>query len=323
MQVYKQDFSQWKSFLTSLKKGYEVIAPVKEEVIRFKTIDHPDEIHLDKNSFFPIKEYFFKQSQVLFQFKGLSITVPTQPKPKRVFFGIRHCDLNAIRHQDMVFMEDSHDPYYKASREHSYLLGYHCDEAPSPYCFCGSLDLVQFHDLMYYKKKNHFLVEVGSDKGQMLINSHSSLFQQTAIKISQDEKKIKNADRLHNPDISKIYDNPQWKEGVDLCLSCSACTALCPTCYCFDIHDEVKMADPTAGERKRQWSSCQVQEFSRTAGNHVFRKEREHRFKHRIYHQLDYFKEKYGVNMCVGCGRCIEGCPTRIDFVDIINKMGK
>ena len=62
-------------------------------------------------------------------------------------------------------------------------------------------------------------------------------------------------------------------------------------------------------------------EFTRVAGDHVFRKDREGRFKHRIYHQLDYYKDKYGEFLCTGCGRCIEGCPTRIDFVPIINEM--
>ena len=80
-------------------------------------------------------------------------------------------------------------------------------------------------------------------------------------------------------------------------------------------------SDLQKGERYREWSSCQLDSFTRVAGDHVFRNKREDRFKHRIYHQLVYFKERYGLNMCVGCGRCIKLCPTTIDFVDIINKM--
>ena len=144
---------------------------------------------------------------------------------------------------------------------------------------------------------------------------------ETNAAITQKEKIIPRADRLDKKDISHLYDHPDWKKGVDICLSCSACTALCPTCYCFEIHDNVGTKNPKEGERKRSWSSCQVQEFTKVAGEHVFRKEREERFKHRIYHQLDYFKQKNGINLCVGCGRCIEACPTRIDFVEIINEM--
>jgi len=48
---------------------------------------------------------------------------------------------------------------------------------------------------------------------------------------------------------------------------------------------------------------------------------REDRFKHRIFHQLQYFKDRHGMNLCTGCGRCIRGCPTRINFVKILNEM--
>ncbi len=304
-----------------LKEHHELIAPVKTDVVRFEKISEVNSIHFDKNSYFPLKEYFFKKSEVLFNFTGNKITVPSFEVHNRIFFGIRRCDLNAIRHQDMVFIEQAKDPYYTAARHNSYLIGYHCNEAPSPYCFCGSLELVDFYDLMYYDKGDYFLVEVGSKKGEHLLEKYRSYFTLSDETISPQDKKIKGADRLDKKDISAFYNHADWKKGVDLCLSCTACTALCPTCYCFEIHDEVKTSNPAEGTRKRQWSSCQLQDFTKVAGDHVFRKEREQRFKHRIYHQLEYFKEKNGINLCVGCGRCIDGCPTRIDFVDIINKM--
>src|SRR3989338_6110191 len=308
-------------FIEKLQQDFEVIAPLKGDVIRFLPLKNPDDIFLGKNAYFPIKEYFFKKNEVLFQFNGTKIIVPELPSKKRAFFGLRRCDLNAIKHQDMVFMNDIHDPYYTAARKDSFLIGYHCNTAPSPYCFCGSLELVDFYDLMVYDRKDHFLIEIGSKKGEALVKKYKRYFSASDKVITKEEKVIPGADRLDKKDISKFYDNPDWEKGVSQCLSCGACTALCPTCYCFDIKDEVKAKNPKEGERKRSWSSCQVPEFTKVAGDHVFREKREERFKHRIYHQLEYFKEKNGVNLCVGCGRCIEACPTRIDFVDIINKM--
>jgi len=321
MQVLRLEKKRLNHFLNVMKKGFELIAPVKSDLVRFSKIHHAEEIQLTKNSYFPVKEYFFKKEETLFQFEGTRITVPAYEAKKRVFFGIRRCDLNAIKNQDIVFIRDMGDPYYKAARENSYLLGYHCNTAPSPYCFCGSLDLVDFFDLMFFDKEDHFLVEVGSEKGKSLTEKYQEFFTDSQRLITQNEKTIPGVHRLENKDISRFYDHQDWKKGADICLSCGACTTLCPTCYCFEIHDEVKTADPVKGERKREWSSCQLQEFTRVAGDHIFRKEREDRFKHRIYHQLQYFKEKYGVQMCVGCGRCIEGCPTRIDFVRILNEM--
>ncbi|MBS3105215.1 4Fe-4S dicluster domain-containing protein [Candidatus Woesearchaeota archaeon] len=321
MRVLKQKKKRLFEFLGKLKQSYELIAPVSKDVVRFEKIDDTGDIYLEKNSYFPLKEYFFRKEEVLFKFNGNKIIVPAPEAPARVFFGIRKCDLNAISHQDMVFMNQVNDPYYSSMRKNSFLLGYHCNTAPSPFCFCGSLELVDYSDLMFYDRGDYLLVEIGSEKGKFLAGKFREFFVETNAAITQKEKIIPRADRLDKKDISHLYDHPDWKKGVDICLSCSACTALCPTCYCFEIHDNVGTKNPKEGERKRSWSSCQVQEFTKVAGEHVFRKEREERFKHRIYHQLDYFKQKNGINLCVGCGRCIEACPTRIDFVEIINEM--
>jgi len=317
MNVFKLEKKGLNSFLTSLRKSYTLIAPVKSDVVRFQEIENPDEIYLKEMTYTPLKEFFFKKNETLFTFDGKSFVQPEIKTEKKAFFGVRKCDLNAIHHQDMVF---ANDPYYKKHREGTLLLGYHCPTAPSPYCFCGSLPLIDFFDLMFYDRDDFYLVEVGSEKGQAIIDKFPSFEKHNRL-ITQEEKKIPGSDRLDKKDISQFYDHPDWKKGVDICLSCGACTNLCPTCYCFETHDEGTMKDPIKSERKREWSSCQLQNFSRVAGDHVFRKERDQRFKHRIFHQLEYFKEKYGVPLCVGCGRCIQGCPTRIDFVQIINEM--
>lgn len=319
MEVFIFKKKRLNDFLDRLRQSYELIAPVKTDVVRFETIKNPKDIYLNKNSYFPLKEYFFRKQEVLFNFSGSKIKVPAAESKKRVFFGIRRCDLNAIMHQDVAFA--GKDPYYSSAREGSFLIGYHCNEAPSPFCFCGSLELKDFFDLMFYDRGEHFLVEIGSDRGKLLVDRFKNFFDFSDYRIGEKDKHIPGAERLEKKDISKLYGHPDWKKGVDLCLSCAACTALCPTCYCFEIFDEVTAKSALEGERKRKWSSCQLPEFTKVAGDHVFRKEREERFKHRIYHQLEYFKEKNGINLCVGCGRCIEGCPTRIDFVQIINEM--
>ncbi len=323
MQPVCMEKKRLNSFLTALSKKHELIAPIKKDLVRFLPLNDPSQLCLDQIPYFPLKEYFFKKEEVLFKFIGNTLIVPQHQARSRVFFGVRKCDLNAIRHQDMVFINDLHDPYYETARKNSYLLGYHCNTAPSPYCFCGSMNLVDFFDLMFYDKGESFFIEVGSDNGREIITDFCDFFTPSNRLISQDEKKIPGTDRLISGDISSLYDHPDWKKGVDICLSCGACTTLCPTCYCFEVHDELDASEEKKGKRLRSWSSCQLLDFTRVAGNHVFREKREERFKHRIYHQLDYFRQKYGIDLCVGCGRCITGCPTRIDFVEIINGMRK
>lgn len=322
--LYRQEKGVLQEFLQGIIGPYTLIAPVKEDLVRFKQVRVEDvsEVYLDKNSYFPVKEYFFGKLEVLFTFDGKGFSSPKTKPEKKVFFGLRRCDLNGILHQDQVYAKDINDPYYAQRRKNTILIGYHCPSPPSEFCFCGSLGLKECQDLMFFDRGDHFLVEVGSPDGEKFIGKFRRFFSLAKdAKIAPADRKIPGADRLKKADIKALYDDPDWKKGVDICLSCAACTNLCPTCYCFEIHDDVSAADLKKGKRTRAWSSCQLQEFSRVAGEHVFREKREERFKHRIYHQLDYFKDKHDNNLCVGCGRCISGCPTRIDFVKIINEM--
>ena len=166
--ILKKDvFSRW---VREVMKSNEFIAPVSgnpQKTIQkshYRKIESPDEIFLNQNTFYPIKNFFSGEEEVLFEFKGDNILVPKLHIRNRVFFGIRRCDLNSIRHQDMVFMEEHPDLNYKVKREASVLIGYHCKET-GPYCFCQSFDLKEFFDLMFHDKGDSYAVEIGSDKG--------------------------------------------------------------------------------------------------------------------------------------------------------------
>lgn len=323
MSVYEQSKKEADEFLKILSKKIELYAPIKKTVTNFELIKDfkaISDFSLKENSFFPIKEFFFAKKEVVFNF-GNKLSFDLPKVKQKVFFGVRRCDLNAIKHQDMVFLSKDRDSYYNARRKNSYLIGYHCKNVCNQYCFCGSMNLEDFFDLMYYDKGNKFLVEVGSENGSKLIKKYKKYFKKTNVEIKPEDKIIPNANRLERKDLNKFYDRQEWKSLVELCLSCAACTNLCPTCYCFEFHDKTNIADLSKGSRIRCWSSCQLKSFTRVAGEFVFRSNREDRFKHRIYHQLQYFREKYGKDLCVGCGRCILACPTRIDFVKLINEM--
>ena len=303
------------SFVKSLK--CDIYAPVKKQEIMFDKINSSDEIYWKDLADFPLKQFFFRNKEVLFEFDNGKLREKVSKPVQRVFFGVRLCDLNAIARQDFLYIHTNKDPFYKAQREKSILIGYHCNEPPSKYCFCGSMNLDEFYDAMFFEKEGYFLVEVKSREAEKILKK---FLKKTDETISKKDRKI-DSDRLKKKDIKNLYDHKDWQKGVDKCLSCGVCTVMCPMCYCHEIKDEITLTDINKGKRIREWSSCQTDSFTRVAGNHVFRDKREDRFKHRIYHQLQYFKERYGMNMCVGCGRCIKLCPTTIDFVDIINGM--
>lgn len=317
----KEDFGR---FFNKVRQEYDFVAPVignKEKKIQksfFKKIESPKEIYLVSNTYYPVKGFFFKPNEVIFEFNGNKIIDPKLTLKPTVYFGLRICDLNGIWHQDIVFLEENVDPFYKARRDASVLIGMHCKEGDD-YCFCNSFHLTDFFDLMFYDKGDVYAIEVGSEKGAKFLNHFKSFFKEADI-ITPEDKKIINKKRLFNHHIKNDYCRDEWKKGSDKCISCGACNFLCVNCHCFDIDDEINF-DLKTGKRIRKPASCQLRSFTRVAGDHIFRLSRNARFKHRIFHQIQYFKDRHHVRFCTGCGRCIEGCPVRIDWVDIINEM--
>ena len=318
----KKDF---RGFMKEIIKEFELIAPVRGDETKqnsrsmFRKIDNPDDIWLEKLTYFPVKYYFFSKKEVILEFDGNKIIDPVIKIGPRVFFGLRRCDLNGIYHQDMVFLNDNPDSFYKARRENAVLIGLHCKKGDE-FCFCNSVGLIDFYDIMFYDKGEFYAIEIGSKKGEGFISKYSEFLRAEDNIITMDDRKIINHKILNDDNISELYERDEWKTGSDKCLSCGACNLLCPNCHCYSVFDEVNF-DLKTGRRVRIPTSCQVRSFTRVAGDHIFRRSRIARFKHRIFHHLQYFKERHGVQFCTGCGRCIRGCPANIDWVEIINKM--
>jgi sulfhydrogenase subunit beta (sulfur reductase) len=325
MEQYSLKKGDFKSFVDKALKTYDFIAPVEANKSKqksksfFKKIDSVEQIFIDKKTYYPAKTFFFDPEEVLFEFDANKIIDPKISSKQKVFFGLRRCDLNGIMHQDTVFLDENTDTFYKARRDASILIGLHCKEGDD-YCFCNSFELKDFFDLMFYDKGDIYAIEVGSEKGQKLVKKFKNLFKEEENIITEEDKKIINKKQLNTLDIKDKYDSEDWKKGADKCLACGACNFSCPNCHCFTIEDDVNF-DLKTGKRVRKPASCQLRHFTRVAGDHVFRNEKVARFKHRIYHQIQYFKDRHDVVFCTGCGRCIEACPARIDWVDIINEL--
>lgn len=204
--IYRQEKSSCGAFLTDISKTHELIAPVKDEVVRFESVTSVDKITLESPCFFPVKDFFFLKEEIIFTFEGNDIKVPELKPIKRVFFGLRRCDLNGIKRQDTALLGNIKEPYYQLRRKQSTLIGFHCEKAPLEYCFCESLEKEEFFDLMYYDRGDHYLIEIGSDAGRELIEKHFDHFNESQVEITPEEKIIEGADRLIKKDISALYE---------------------------------------------------------------------------------------------------------------------
>jgi sulfhydrogenase subunit beta (sulfur reductase) len=45
------------------------------------------------------------------------------------------------------------------------------------------------------------------------------------------------------------------------------------------------------------------------------------RLRHRFLHKFVYFSQRYGIDMCVGCGRCVDAETGDVDIRVVLRKL--
>lgn len=306
--------SELNDFLNTLTNDYELIAPIKTDIVRYDIVEDPDDINLTEMPYYSFKKYLQPSEFKIADIKDGALTSVCD-FPKRVIFGARLCDLSSVIMNDKLFLEEPADPYYKCMRENTIFIGIHCsDEMKDEYCFCDRVNITNCYDLYFYDLGDAYYIDVGSQKGETLVKNLKKYDYTIPFRTSK-----KN---LADVNISEKFDDPIWDstDANAICLGCGTCTIMCPTCLCFSIKDDINL-DLATGARKITWDSCQLEDFTKVAGNEVFREPRLKRFKHRIYHKIQYFKDKYAIPFCTGCGRCMRYCPTKIRYIDLVDAL--
>ena len=121
--------------------------------------------------------------------------------------------------------------------------------------------------------------------------------------------------------LEKNYDSEVWKKQSDKCLACGTCTLVCPTCFCYDVQDDIHL-DLKTGERTRTWDGCLLRKFTEIGSGEVFREDILDRYRHRFHRKGRYLPDRFGFIACVGCGRCASQCISNIaDPVNLINML--
>ena len=90
------------------------------------------------------------------------------------------------------------------------------------------------------------------------------------------------------------------------------------------VEDDIKDYDTGHGvQRYRCWDSCMYSDFTMMAhGNN--RTSQMQRFRQRFMHKLVYYPlNNDGLFSCVGCGRCVEKCPSSLNIVKVIKAFEK
>jgi ferredoxin len=333
------EYERLKDLLNSLiGEGRRIVGPIEEEgFLLFREIKSIDEAKISPGTKtkFPLKEFLFPKTEKVLRYRMHGIDVELEDvRPEAmdlIVFGARPCDAASLRILDSVFSWDYVDPFYISRRERIVVIGISCTE-PGPECFCTSVGLSPLSGegsdiLLTQVGDGSFLIEVFTERGQEIVKRVEGELVDADISREEIERDVearmkRNAKLIGQEDaLARSFDMMEiWNEYGMRCLQCGICAFVCPTCHCFDISEE---ADIREGERRKNWDSCSFEMFTLHASGHNPRPTQAERYRQRVMHKFRYFQERFGMTMCVGCGRCGLYCPVGIDIYDAaIKAMG-
>jgi len=317
-----------KSMVEGLAKEREVVG-VKSRHGKYvyDRIASFEELCLDYDvTVMPPTKYLLPAKETLLRFKiGDEPEVePVIEASPRAIIGVHPYDIKAIELLDEAFMTTNPDPNYIARRQNTIIIGADCLN-PSPKSFAPSMGTYLTEtgfDLLLTNIGADYMITVGSEKGADLLAKYAQVREPSGDEVAKqkavrDEALAKyelslNVPRERLPKLlEESYDDPYWESRSETCLSCGSCVMVCPTCFCFDVQDEVVL-NLKDGERLRQWDGCVLVDFAKVATGENFRHDKASRFRHRIYRKGKYILERYGKVGCVGCGRCATACLAEI-----------
>ena len=335
--LQKSDFD---NFIERLAKIQKLIAPVKKGVknFTFQEIKSAKDIALRYiPTILPPKKYFMPSREELVEYnKSESQWNAVLEYDKIIIFGVHTCDLAGIQCLNMVFTEKPKDINYIVRKNKIGIIGLECNDYCDEYASCALMDN-DFpnggYDLFFTELKDHFIAHINTLIGEEMIEK-TKVFKKATEENMEELKSVrqrkknifKNEVEIKHKDLKLLFEksfaSSVWQDLDKRCLACGNCTNVCPTCYCFDIFDEINL-DFNSGMHYRRWDSCQNEEFAKVAGGENFRKARGARQRHRYMRKFHYPVEKYSRYFCTGCGRCSRTCMAKINLKETINSLIK
>jgi sulfhydrogenase subunit beta (sulfur reductase) len=254
--ILKEDFDKFVSSLIQDDSLNVIGVKAKGTKFAFGHLDSASELRLDYDvTLLPPKKYFFPQRETLITYdvaNGFSAKDPADLKPT-VIIGVHPYDLVALLHMDEIFRETKSDPYYFEKRKSSIIIGVNIQNM-SKWCFApqmGCATIEYGYDLMLTDLGNRYAINIGSQKGQALLEKYAKNVADALARdiqlVGQKKKKIVNMSQqkfnfqteLIPEMLSKTYEKSGfWEKHSEKCLACGSCVLVCPTCYCFDVKDD-------------------------------------------------------------------------------------
>lgn len=337
--ISKDAFNRFVDAVIKQQKVFGVCA--KGDRFDFEQLDSAEQLRLDYDVSLmpPGRKFFLPPKETLLTYEMGDGYKSVFDETEFVLLGVHPYDMVAINQTDQLFSQDNVDCHYMKRRLNATIVA--CDVVTvSKDVFASSMGTATVKngfDVLLTDIGDAFVMESGSEKGDKLMAKAADVVDADSKDIekrqkvwTENEKRLSkqklNCDYSYLPtllDSKEAYEHPVWEEKARTCFSCGSCNQVCPTCYCFDVQDDVNWG-LIAGKRTRCWDGCLLDGFSKVAGEHEFRKKRQDRFRHRLYRKAKYVPEKISSQLraCVGCGRCVSAClPDIANPVKVYNRL--
>ena len=151
------------------------------------------------------------------------------------------------------------------------MIGLSCEKMWDT-CFCtavgGAPNSHEGLDVLLTEVEGGYAVELLTEKGEEIFPgvAFEDLEQpMQAPEIREGLPELRNTEEWKT-----LFTDLYWKQLSNSCLSCRACSFVCPTCRCYDVRDELITIKPgvKSFERLRAWDTCTATGYRRIAGGH-------------------------------------------------------
>ncbi|MDF9866486.1 anaerobic sulfite reductase subunit A [Bacilli bacterium PM5-3] len=321
----KLNNSNFIKYIDELAQDYDLYGPVLKEkagrysdtdLITYEKVESFSQMYWDKKSDYSAKDVVLPMNQTIFYFTEDSYTKPElKMRPSLVF--LRSCDLHGMKRTDQIYLDNKFaDIYYQERRDLIKFVLIGC-EKEFDNCHCVDFE-TNYSD-------NYSIAINFRDDGYEIDIKDESIKAPIGENIDFEIDYVKeNKNKVNIPEVvelGEVIDASIWDEYSTRCIACGACNFVCPTCTCFTMQDIFYDENRNVGERKRVLASCEIDGFCDMAGGHTFREDKKDRMRFKVLHKVSDFKERFGYNMCVGCGRCDDVCPEHILFSKTVNNL--
>lgn len=330
MSYYSIRKEEWDKVLEQLILSHTIFAPVSNEFGQdyelLKPADIPDILYNKPKPSTSLKSFFLPVRE--------NVTSARDSGKPRIIMGIPNCDIEGLSLLDEIYLDtDYNDIFFRDRREQTILISSDCFSIQE-HCHCLSYNVKPYStktaDLSVVQINGSVIFRIINGKGEdfirkltsaeplddnSIINSIDALHKETEATLSRSNNELpdyQNTGRLIN-----TAGSDTWKKYSSRCVSCGACTTICPTCTCFLLIDKPGFA------KVKQMDACQYPGFERVAGGEDALKELPHRFRNRYMCKYSWKPAKFKSLACTGCGRCIEACIGKINKNELFREIAK